>query len=35
VWQIVWDYEQSQGGPKAPLDISSLLLWQPGRAPVQ
>lgn len=35
VWQTVWDYEQSQGGPKVLLDISSLLRWQPGRTAVQ
>jgi len=29
VWQIVSDFERSQGGPKVPFAISSLLKWRP------
>ena len=35
VWEIVWKFEQSKEGAKRPFAISSLLKWQPERAPIR
>jgi hypothetical protein len=32
VWEIAWNFEQSQGGPKAARDIAALVRWKPPPA---